>query len=138
MTFDAWLWLFIFFLGAALLFCTIYLIISFSDLECDHINPIDMCKRLNPLVLPEVGGQAGLTVMLLLTGNWFGFILNAPITAWNVMKVQNKNHMYDSTTLITKLEGHKKEAYVKLGLYLLYFFYYMYRMVYALVEGMFD
>ena len=37
----------------------------FSDLECDFINPIDLCQRLNVFVIPEM------TVQAILTGVFF-------------------------------------------------------------------
>ena len=41
----------------------------------------------------------------------------------------NKNHMLDATEIFRTLSGHKKECFVKLGFYLLSFFYYLYRCV---------
>jgi hypothetical protein len=39
-------------MAAVLLFAMVFFIIMFSDLECDYINPIDLCNRLNTFVLP--------------------------------------------------------------------------------------
>ena len=84
-------------------------IIMFSDLECDYINPIDLCNKLNQVrvlqnntgvrvliivrpvscpqfVLPEIGAHAFLTVLFLFTGQWIAFLLNAPLLAMNVNK----------------------------------------------------
>jgi hypothetical protein len=35
--------------------------------------------------------------------------------------------MLDATEIFRTLDGHKKEAFIKLGFYLLSFFYYLYR-----------
>jgi hypothetical protein len=35
--------------------------------------------------------------------------------------------MYDATEIFRTLSGHKKESFIKLGFYLLSFFYYLYR-----------
>merc|ERR1711974_160413 len=131
MSFDAWMWLFIFFVGAGLLFVTVYFLISFSDLECDHLNPIDLSNKLNSVVLPEYIAHTSLTAVFMLTLNIVPFILNAPLVYYHARKYMNRKHLFDSTTLITKLDSYRKEAYIKLGVYLLLFFYYMYRMVYA-------
>ncbi|KAK0486156.1 cornichon protein-domain-containing protein, partial [Armillaria novae-zelandiae] len=48
-----WLFLFAVLMAAGLLFCMVFFIIMFSDLECDYINPIDLCNKLNQFVLPE-------------------------------------------------------------------------------------
>ena len=42
-------------------------------------------------------------------------------------RIMNKTHMYDATEIFRTLPNHKKESFIKLGLYLLSFFYYLYR-----------
>lgn len=39
--------------------------------------------------------------------------------------------MYDATEIFRTLPNHKKESFIKLGFYLLSFFYYLYRYVYV-------
>ncbi|KIY50289.1 cornichon [Fistulina hepatica ATCC 64428] len=109
------------------------LIIMFSDLECDYINPIDLCNKLNQFVLPENLAHAFLAALFLLFGQWTAFLLNLPLVAFNANKIRNKNHMYDATEIFRTLPGHKKESFMKLGFYLLSFFYYLYRMIVALI-----
>lgn len=46
-----------------------------------------------------------------------------------IYRIRNKNHMYDATEIFRTLSGHKTESFVKLGFYLLSFFYYLYRCV---------
>lgn len=106
----------------------------FSDLECDYINPIDLCNKLNQFVLPENIAHAFLTLLFLLSGQWFAFLLNLPLMLYNINKIRNKIHMYDATEIFRTLSGHKKESFMKLGFYLLSFFYYLYRMIVALIS----
>jgi protein cornichon len=105
-------------------------------------------------VLPENIAHAFLSLLFLLSGQWTAFILNLPLVAFNVNKsvvqlylvpldyvylptmatfhpnrIRNKNHMYDATEIFRTLSGHKKESFIKLGFYLLSFFYYLYRYV---------
>lgn len=47
----------------------------------------------------------------------------------------NKNHMLDATEIFRTLSQHKKECFYKLGFYLISFFYYLYRMILALIAG---
>ncbi|KAJ7287256.1 cornichon protein-domain-containing protein [Mycena rebaudengoi] len=108
-----WLFLFAVLMAAGLLFCMVFFIIMFSDLECDYINPIDLCNKLNQ-------------GLFLLSGQWTALILNLPLVAFNANKIRNKNHMYDATEIFRTLPGHKKESFIKLGFYLLSFFYYLY------------
>lgn len=76
----------------------------FSDLECDYINPIDLCNKLNQVaksfgllfyeltscnlqfVLPENIAHAFLTIIFLLTGQWVAFLLNLPLMLYNANK----------------------------------------------------
>ena len=44
-------------------------------------------------------------------------------------RILNNNHMYDATEIFRTLPNHKKESFIKLGFYLLSFFYYLYRCV---------
>jgi protein cornichon len=47
----------------------------------------------------------------------------------------NKKFHYDATEIFRTLPDQKKECFVKLGFYLILFFYYLYRMIDALVSG---
>ncbi|KAF4621308.1 hypothetical protein D9613_000825 [Agrocybe pediades] len=128
-----WLFLFAVLMAAGLLFCMVFFIIMFSDLECDYINPIDLCNKLNQFVLPENAAHAFLTLLFLISGQWVAFLLNLPLVAFNANKIRNKAHMYDATEIFRSLSGHKQETFIKLGFYLLSFFYYLYRMIVALI-----
>lgn len=120
-------------MAAILLFTAVFYIIMFSDLECDYLNPIDLCNKLNQFVLPEMGAHMLLVVCFVMGFQLIATIINAPLVAWNVNKVLNKNHMYDATEIFRTLGQHKKETFFKLGFYLITFFYYLYRMIVALV-----
>ncbi|KAF4577082.1 hypothetical protein EYR40_009557 [Pleurotus pulmonarius] len=128
-----WLFLFAVLMAAALLFTSVFFIIMFSDLECDYINPIDLCNKLNQFVLPENGAHAFLTVLFLLSGQWIAFGLNLPLVVFNALKIQKNNHMFDATEIFRNIPDHKRESFIKLGFYLLSFFYYLYRMIVALI-----
>jgi len=131
---TGWLFLFAVLMAAGLLFTMVFFIIMFSDLECDYINPIDLCNKLNQFVIPENGAHAFLTFLFLISGQWIAFLLNAPLVAFNVNRIRNKNHMNDATEIFRTLSGHKKESLFKMGFYLLSFFYYLYRMIVALIS----
>ncbi|KAI8885963.1 cornichon [Backusella circina FSU 941] len=106
----------------------------FSDLECDYINPIDLCNKLNQFVLPEMGLQTLVFVMFLVTGHWLPMLFNLPILVINIRKVMDNAHMYDATEIFRTLSKHKRESFIKLGFYVLCFFFYVYRMIVALVD----
>ena len=51
-------------------------------------------------------------------------------------RIRLGNHMYDATEIFRTLPNHKKESFIKLGFYLLSFFYYLYRCVSSLpIQG---
>jgi hypothetical protein len=47
-------------------------------------------------------------------------------------RIRGKNHMYDATEIFRTIPGHKKESFIKLGFYLVSFFYYLYRCAFQL------
>lgn len=98
------------------------------------MNPIALCKNLNPWIIPEASLQAFLTLLFLVKGFWFPFLLNAPLLAYNVRKYLNKNHLLDATEIFRTLSKHKRESFTKVGFHLLMFFFYLYRMIMALVS----
>ncbi|WPK26761.1 hypothetical protein PUMCH_004122 [Australozyma saopauloensis] len=105
----------------------------YSDLESDYINPIELCHKLNPWFIPEAGLHAVMTVLFLVNGYWLVFLLNLPLFAYNINKVATKNHLLDATEIFRTLSKHKKESFVKLGFHLFMFFFYLYRMILALI-----
>ncbi|KAI8999471.1 putative ERV14-ER-derived vesicle [Gaertneriomyces semiglobifer] len=132
---EGMLFLFGIIMAAVLLFAMVFYIIMFSDLECDYINPIDLCSKLNQFVLLEYFAQGFLWAMFLINASWMALILNTPLFAWNVYKVVNNRHVYDPTEIFRTLPQHKKESFLKLGFYLISFFYYLYRMILALLSS---
>ncbi|PKK78938.1 cornichon [Rhizophagus irregularis] len=131
---EALLFLFAVIMAAVLLFTMVFFTIMFSDLECDYINPIDLCNKLNQFVLPEMMAHAFLAFIFLINVSWIALTINAPLVAYNVNKVTSNKHMYDATEIFRTLGQHKKECFAKLGFYLISFFYYLYRMIVALIN----
>ncbi|KAI8147126.1 cornichon protein-domain-containing protein [Fennellomyces sp. T-0311] len=106
-------------MAALLLFAMVFFVIMFSDLECDYINPIDLCNKLNQFVLPEMATHAFLFFMFLINGSWLAVLLNLPLVGYNVKKVLNSQHMYDATEIFRTLSIHKKECFIKVAFYLI-------------------
>ena len=151
-------------INAVNLFLQVFFTIMYSDLECDYINPIDLCNRLNMYIVPEAGVHAFLTVLFLINGYWVPLILNLPLLAWNAKKyvlpdivlsnsaegtatrhhgtyannppnrILENQHLLDATEIFRKLNVHKKESFIKLGFHLLMFFFYLYCMIVALIR----
>ncbi|KAJ1657180.1 hypothetical protein GGF44_004974 [Coemansia sp. RSA 1694] len=134
MSFTAVAYIIALIMAGVLLFGAVYFVIMLTDLECDYINPIDLANNLNTYVMPEMAAQLALFVVFLLMGEWTTMLLNLPLTAWNVVKVVNNRQFYDATEVFRTLSRHKRENFVKVGFYLLCFFYYLYSMIMTLVN----
>lgn len=131
---ESWLYLLAVLLNAANLFLQVFFTIMYSDLECDYINPIDLCNRLNTYILPEAAVHALLSFLFLINGYWMAFALNLPLLAYNVKKFLDNAHLLDATEIFRTLNKHKKESFVKLGFHLVMFFFYLYSMIVALIR----
>ncbi|KKA26787.1 hypothetical protein TD95_003158 [Thielaviopsis punctulata] len=138
---EAWLYLLAVLINAVNLFLQVFFTIMYSDLECDYINPIDLCNRLNTYIVPEAAVHGFLTFMFLINGYWLPLVLNLPLLVWNA-----KKYVHTSTNTITitqsayateifrKLNVHKKESFSKLAFHLVMFFFYLYSMIVALIK----
>uniref|UniRef100_A0A8P0PQL2 Cornichon family AMPA receptor auxiliary protein 4 n=1 Tax=Canis lupus familiaris TaxID=9615 RepID=A0A8P0PQL2_CANLF len=118
----------------ALIFLSVYFIITLSDLECDYINARSCCSKLNKWVIPELIGHTVITVLMLVSLHWFIFLLNLPAATWNIyrfiMVPSGNMGVFDPTEIHNRgqLKSHMKEAMIKLGFHLLCFFMYLYRL----------
>ncbi|RHZ79011.1 hypothetical protein Glove_152g28 [Diversispora epigaea] len=131
---EALLFLFGTIMAAGLLFMMVFFTIMFSDLECDYINPIDLCNKLNQFVLPEMLAHAFLFFLFFINASWIASLINVLLVAYNIQKISSNRHMYDATEIFRTINHHKKECFIKLGFYLICFFYYLYRMIVALIN----
>jgi len=112
----------------------VFELISLADLEADYINPIDLCNRINQFVLPEFVSHAIITTLYFLSGYWLSFLINAPLAGFHTYSFLNKKLNLDATSIFSKLDEEKKKSYVKLGFYMLAFFYSLYSLIYCLVK----
>ncbi|KAF3918994.1 hypothetical protein ABW20_dc0109730 [Dactylellina cionopaga] len=134
MTGESWLYLLAVLLNAVNLFLQVFFTIMYSDLECDYINPIDLCNRLNSYIIPEAAVHGSLTALFLINGYWLALALNLPLVAFNVKKFLDNAHLLDATEIFRTLNKHKKESFIKLGFHLVMFFFYLYSMIVALIR----
>ncbi|KAL6876988.1 cornichon [Trichoderma novae-zelandiae] len=131
---EAWLFLLAVLINAVNLFLQVFFTIMYSDLECDYINPIDLCNRLNAYIIPEAAVHGFLTFLFLINGYWVALILNLPLLGYNVKKIVDNTHLLDATEIFRKLNVHKKESFIKLAFHLIMFFFYLYSMIVALIR----
>ncbi|XP_063700510.1 protein cornichon [Culicoides brevitarsis] len=127
---------------AFLIFFSIFHVIAFDELKTDYKNPIEQCSSLNPLVLPEYFIHILFNVLFLFAGEWFSLLLNAPLIAYHVYRYVNRPvisgpGLYDPTSIMNadNLNYCQRESWIKLAVYLLCFFYYLYGMIYSLISS---
>lgn len=130
---GALLFIFAVILNCLNLFVQVHFTILYADLEADYINPIELCSKVNKLITPESAIHAALSLLFLLSGHWFVFLLNLPLIAYNANKIYTKVQLLDATEIFRTLGKHKRESFLKLAFYLLMFFYYLYRMIVVLI-----
>lgn len=139
-TFAAFSYIAALILDAFLIFFAVFHVIAFDELKTDFKNPIDQCNTLNPLVLPEYLVHVLFNVIFLIAGEWFSILFNIPLIAYHVHRYLNRpimstSGLYDPTTIMNgdQLSRATREGWMKLGFYLLSFFYYLYGMISTLI-----
>ncbi|GFR31916.1 protein cornichon homolog 4 [Trichonephila clavipes] len=136
---DVTLFVFSLFDIGALLFLTVFVVITLSDLECDYLNAQQCCSKLNRWIVPEMIAQGLVTVLLLIESHWVLFFINLPMTCWQVYKkftVPSGNFgIYDPTEIHNRgnLKQHMRDSMIRLAFYLLFFFVYLYCMIISLL-----
>ncbi|VDD92402.1 unnamed protein product [Enterobius vermicularis] len=127
----------------AVAFCIFFAIFTFiciDELKTEYKNPIEQCRILNQLILPEYLLHFGFSSLFVFSMQWGGVIWNAPLIAYHIHRYMNRPVMsdsgiYDPTTIMSQseLQNALREGWIKLGFYLISFFYYLYSMIYTLV-----
>ncbi|OAF68457.1 Nuclear valosin-containing protein-like protein [Intoshia linei] len=123
---------------AILIFFVIFHIITFDELNVDYKNPIDYCKTLNPLVIPEYALHFSIMLILGLSEEYFSVFFNVPIALYHILKYSRRTPLcgygvYDPTRILLSREMKisQMEGWIKLVFFLMCFFYYMYSMIYC-------
>jgi len=110
-----------------------FFLVEYGDLEVDYINPIDLCNKLNPWILPQMYLQAFITLFLLLTGHWISFLFCVPMTAYNTVLVLNNQHVLDATEIFKTVNKNKRDAFIKLVVQVLLFFYFLFHAIVSFI-----
>ncbi len=96
------------------------------------------CTRPNPhlhaqLTVPEMACHAALTALFLVSLQFVALLWNVPLVIYNFNKLSERKHRMEPTDIFRELPDRKREALIKLGFFLVSFFYYLYRMVHTLI-----
>ncbi|CAD5231604.1 unnamed protein product [Bursaphelenchus xylophilus] len=124
------------------IFFAIYTVICIDELKTDYKNPISQCDNLNKLILPEYVIQMVFTFLFICSVQLFAIVWNLPLVGYHIYRYINRPIMrepgiYDPTTILNndELKKANREGWIKLGFYLISFFYYLYAMIYTLVSS---
>jgi len=98
-------------------------------LESDQINPIDMCKHLNLFILPEMILHFFLVILFLIQGSFVLLLVNLPLLAWNIYRVQIKKYKLDATQIFRDQPTEQKILFVKLGFFMVCFCLYLFYLI---------
>lgn len=136
---------------AFLIFLSVYHVIAFDELKTDFKNPIDHCKLMNPLVLPEYAIHFVMTAFFVTCGEWITVLINIPLLVYNTNRLYQVfirspkskpfldriSNIYDPTSIMNsdQLARASKEGWIKLFFNLFGFFYYIYGLISTLVSA---
>ncbi|PAV70731.1 hypothetical protein WR25_05364 [Diploscapter pachys] len=141
-TFAAFCYLVALIAVAFCIFFAIYTVICIDELRTDYKNPIEQCRNLNQLILPEYGIQIVYTVLFILSAQIVATLMNVPLAAYHILTylrrpVMSGPGIYDPTTILNRneLTAALRVSWIKLAFYLISFFYYLYAMIYTLVTS---
>ncbi|KAI7866625.1 cornichon [Spinellus fusiger] len=115
-----------------LLFSSIYFIVMMADLECDYINPIDLCKSLNKYALTDMAVQCVLFLLFVVCSSWIAALIQLPLFVFHCSRILKKNYLFDPTEIFRTLSAYKRVYAVKAVFHVFCFFYFLYRMVAAI------
>ncbi|VDK42239.1 unnamed protein product [Anisakis simplex] len=141
-TFAAFCYLFALIAVAFCIFFAIFTVICIDELKTDYKNPIEQCRNLNQLILPEYLLHLSFTVLFVTSLQLGAVCWNIPLIAYHIHRYMKRPVMtgpgiYDPTTIMSadQLQRALSEGWIKLGFYLISFFYYLYAMIYTLVTS---
>ncbi|KAF0691676.1 Aste57867_17144 [Aphanomyces stellatus] len=126
-----------FLLIVVLTFMNGYWLITLDELELDHLNPADVCKRLNRLVTPEMIAHGALVFVALIGWAPIMVLINIPLAIWVGRKYLNNEHFLDPTEILRfkTLKASRHEAIAKTLFYGVQIIYGMFWMVSAIVTS---
>ena len=134
MLMQTWLYVLSMFTDIGLLLAQLYFIIMYSDLEADYINPMELCETMDWALPIEAVVQAVITAAFLFTGEWLSLFFTAPVTIYNAYRYSQTKLKFDATTIFKTVRNYRIESIIKLIWYFVLFCYFLYSMIWALVQ----
>ena len=117
-----------------LTFSQVYALIMFSELEQETTGPIEVCESLNVFILPEFIIHTAAATLLLLRLQVLPFAANSLLIGYHYWLWKGQKHLYDATQIFQDAKQRSIESLVKVSVYLLFFFYSLYRLILAWID----
>jgi len=92
-------WLVIFGGGCLLVFWTVRDLLLMSRLKSSQTNPVYLASELNSSIPSHIAVHAILSIILLLSGSFLGFLFNLPVLAFRGYSYVNQTHLVDPAVL---------------------------------------
>lgn len=134
MPFEPWLYILLIALSIGHILCQLYFVISFSDLEADYINPMELCETMDTMLPWEALVQAVETGIMLVFGKWLGFFFYLPLASYNAFQYSQTRLKFDATTIFKTVRDHRIVSMIKLGYYFIGFCIFLYLMISSLIK----
>lgn len=95
-----------------------------KDLSTDTVNPIETCKKINHLKVPEYLAHFLLSGALTLMGSWGIGILNIPFIFYHFAQCFEGRHLLDHKKVFSTLDQEMSIIKIKASFFMLIMFYY--------------
>jgi len=129
-------WIVAIFLDGFLIFSSLFMLISIIDIknEVDE-HPQAICSRVNIFWWPEVIVIFFLVIISVAMLNYFELLLFIPLLAFQYNLFRKRDHLLDSTNILERdiTSMWQNRSLVKLGIYLIGLFTFLYRFYASLV-----
>eukprot|EP00735_Rhodelphis_limneticus_P012882 TRINITY_DN6296_c0_g1::TRINITY_DN6296_c0_g1_i1::g.186::m.186 TRINITY_DN6296_c0_g1::TRINITY_DN6296_c0_g1_i1::g.186 ORF type:complete len:165 (-),score=12.47,sp/P53173/ERV14_YEAST/30.43/1e-10,Cornichon/PF03311.9/3.1e-21,PepSY_TM_3/PF13706.1/3.8e+03,PepSY_TM_3/PF13706.1/9.4,PepSY_TM_3/PF13706.1/6.3e+03,PepSY_TM_3/PF13706.1/0.041,DUF1218/PF06749.7/1.5e+02,DUF1218/PF06749.7/1.4e+03,DUF1218/PF06749.7/1.5 TRINITY_DN6296_c0_g1_i1:566-1018(-) len=130
--FEVVLWAAIFVFGLVLAFIQMHHLMNISELEIDHLNPIEFCEKINCTIKPEIIALAGLTLLLLFVDR-IAFGIHLLVLLYSIYEQVKRPTEFDSTTVFKKIKPFQIRSTIKLIFHISFCIYFMVWFVMGLV-----
>jgi len=109
----------------------LYVVIALEDLQSDLVNPHDATRRINRLVVWDIGSHAIGTAFMLLSGHWIVAAMNVPLIYYHAEGWKDKRLFMDVTEIFNRVAEERRARTRKLTFLGVVGFWTAYRVVYA-------
>eukprot|EP00002_Diphylleia_rotans_P034264 TRINITY_DN7350_c0_g1_i1.p1 TRINITY_DN7350_c0_g1~~TRINITY_DN7350_c0_g1_i1.p1 ORF type:complete len:135 (-),score=20.93 TRINITY_DN7350_c0_g1_i1:249-653(-) len=126
------LWLVVVVVCAVLFIASVFFIAEILELEQDYTNPIDLCRRLNPFIVPNIIAHVFVTLAFATHPSLIGLFLNLPTLIYSILRWKDNKHLLDSTTICKSSKEYRVLYCFYLVSYVLSFAFAVYNMFVAM------